>query len=197
MSLSLNPKQVAEMHFWTNLVKSEGKEGFIRRRRGDFYRHMNNFNGWADLSGSGLEVGTGCFSQLEWANHSKCWGIDPLAEEYRKIEPEPNSRVKVLTDNGESIELFLDEEMDWVVCWNVIDHTPNPQYMADEIYRVLKPGGKLYFEVNFDDLLHKPHYAIWNEEMVNNTLSKFKQLYKNILRNDPDRQTLFYGVYEK
>lgn len=195
--MSLSSQQVEEVKFWRNLVRAEGAEGFIRRRRGDFYRHMHNFNGWADLSGLGLEVGTGCFSQLEWANSDMIYGVDPLADEYRTIEPQKNKNVELMTYDGENLKRWENDNFDWVVCWNVIDHTPNPQAMADEIYRVIYPGGKFYFEVNFDDQLSPCHYGLWNEEIVNKTLSKFTKLYSQVIRNDADSQSLYYGVYQK
>lgn len=200
----MNDKQIAELDFWRNLIKSEGKEGFIRRRRADFYRHMNNFNGWADLDGYGLEVGAGCLSMVglcagEFDEYygfiPKC--IDPLSNEYLPILKE--YRLGTLNceyGDGESLD-DRSNQFHWVINWNVIDHTPNPQKMADEMYRVLKRSGKLYFEVNFDDELAKPHYSLWNEAKVNEVLSKFKLLYKKIIRNEADKQTLYYGVYEK
>lgn len=199
----MNEKQIAELDFWRNLIKSEGKEGFIRRRRADFYRHMNNFNGWADIEKYGLEIGGGCLSMIEMCvgvfdeYSGPSISIDPLADEYRKILSEYRlSRLGSISGDGENLK-WKDGEFEYVINWNVIDHTPNPQKMADEMYRVLESNGKLYFEVNFDDELAKPHYSLWNEDKVNKVLSKFKLLYKNIIRNEADKQTLFYGVYEK
>lgn len=53
---------------------------------------------------------------------------------------------------GEGVDLVVDSEnlpKDWsekftgVLCSEVLEHTPHPQKMIDELYRVLKPGGYL------------------------------------------------------
>ena len=44
---------------------------------------------------------------------------------------------------GDALSLnFGDEEFDFVYSMGVIHHTPNPQQAIDEVFRVLKPGGK-------------------------------------------------------
>ena len=44
---------------------------------------------------------------------------------------------------GDALDLdFGDEEFDFVYSMGVIHHTPNPQQAIDEVFRVLKPGGR-------------------------------------------------------
>ncbi len=193
----LNPKQQAEVDFWKWLVKKEGRDGFIRRRRADFYRHMNNFDGYADLSGRGIEIGTGCYSQLEWANSDSIVGVEPLNDEYMRFQPERNKFVSVRTLDGEKLPASFSESFDWAVCWNVMDHTPDPLKMSYEIWRVLKHGGYLFFEVNFDDELAKPHYSIWAESTVDYYLPIVDKKWEKKIRNEADKQTLYYAVYRK
>ena len=54
---------------------------------------------------------------------------------------------------GETLP-FDDDSFDVVLCDNVVDHALNPRKILEEIARVLKPGGTLYFEVN----VHHPVY---------------------------------------
>jgi SAM-dependent methyltransferase len=196
----MNDKQIQELDFWVRLIKSEGVSGFIRRRRADFYRHMDKFNGWADLSKKGLEIGSGLYSMMNFCNSYDVRTIDPLSIKYRDIlfENKITDEVRTTPADGESI-LENDNTFDWIVNWNVIDHTPKPDKMIGEMYRVLKPGGKLYFEVNFDDKLAICHYSLWNKEVVDEHFSKlaFKKLYSYEYRNEPDKQSLYYGVYQK
>lgn len=193
----LNPKQFEEVQFWRQLVKEEGTQKFLQRRRADFYRHMNNFEGHADLSGDGIEIGTGCFSQLEWANSRSIVGVDPLVTEYSLILPIRNTLVSMRELDGENLPESFTNQFDWAVCWNVIDHTPNSVKMVQEMYRVVKHGGYIYLEVNFDDALQLPHYGLWVEETVDFHFPIIDQKYKNIIRNDKDKQSLFYAVYQK
>ena len=37
---------------------------------------------------------------------------------------------------------FEDESFDFVYSWGVLHHSPNTRKCFDEIYRVLRPGGK-------------------------------------------------------
>lgn len=192
----MNQKQHAEMDFWVNLCKTETAEQFKERRKQDYSENIGPYEGKINLSGKGLEVGTGCFSQLEWVQGSDITSIDPLNDEFAKILKVHNKNVKVLTADGENIP-FDDETFDWVICWNVIDHTPNPQKMVDEIFRVLKPGGKLYFEVHFDDSLAAPHYDLWNEEKISQYFMNKRILFRNKFRNDAGNQFKSYIIFEK
>jgi ubiquinone/menaquinone biosynthesis C-methylase UbiE len=38
---------------------------------------------------------------------------------------------------------FPDEKFDYILSWGVLHHTPRTQQAIDEIYRVLKPGGRI------------------------------------------------------
>jgi SAM-dependent methyltransferase len=49
---------------------------------------------------------------------------------------------------------FDDAQFDIVLCDNVVDHAGDPRKIVEEIGRVLRPGGLLYFTVN----IHHPIY---------------------------------------
>ncbi len=92
---------------------------------------------------------------------------------------------------------FPDKTFDWAICINVIDHTPDPKKMADEIYRVLKPKGLLFFEVNFDDLLSPAHYDLWNDSKVKEVMNNFQLVEDFLERNEDDKQFLYHALYKK
>ncbi len=192
----MNNKQHAEMNFWVNLCNVESGQEFLDRRKKDYSDNIGAYDGKINLNGKGLEVGTGCFSQLEWVKNADIYSIDPLNGEFDQILKVKNKNVKVQTADGENIP-FKDDEFDWVICWNTIDHTPNPQKMANELFRVLKPGGKLYFEVHFDDNLAAPHYDLWNEEKISSVFMGKKILFRNLFRNDAGSQYKCYIIFEK
>ena len=56
--------------------------------------------------------------------------------------------------NAEKID-FPDETFDFVNCQGVIHHTPDTQSCANEIYRVLKTGGRASVSVYYDNVLLK------------------------------------------
>lgn len=59
----------------------------------------------------------------------------------------------VLEGNAEHLSL-PDESFDWVYSYGVLHHTPNTQLAIDEVYRVLRPGGRaiimLYHKHSFN-----------------------------------------------
>jgi len=44
---------------------------------------------------------------------------------------------------------FADETFDGIICTSVLEHVWNPVKVVNEIYRILKKGGKIYIEVPF------------------------------------------------
>ena len=57
---------------------------------------------------------------------------------------------------------FNDEVFDAVVCFNVFEHLHNPVLAAREIFRVLKPGGKLILHTAFLQPLHEAPIHFYN-----------------------------------
>lgn len=193
--MNLSSQQQHEVHFWKWLVKVEG-EKFFDRRKNDFKRHTDQYDGKCDLKGKGIEFGTGCFSMLEYSEAKSVIGIDPLADEYNNILPNKNSKVTIIQGDGENVT-FKDDTFDWAVCWNVLDHTPSPEKMVSEMFRVIKPKGKIYFNVNFDDQLSPAHYGLWRKDTVEKYFGNYKKVYEKEIRNEPDQQTWYYAIYEK
>ena len=68
-----------------------------------------------------------------------------------KLRVPSTNAVKV---NAEKID-FPDETYDFVNCQGVIHHTPDTQSCANEIYRVLKTGGRASVSVYYDNVLLK------------------------------------------
>lgn len=184
----MNNHEKTEIEFWKELYKS--KEDYRAFRRGELATKTKHFPSFKTQEGRGLDVGCGLISILEDSDKEFTAG-DPLMDLYQEI-----TNFKGILLDGESLD-FDDATFDWVLCVNVIDHTPNPKKMADEIYRVLKPVGRLYFEVNFDDILGPAHYELWNMDKVRDVMSKFTLSTSVLERNEPDLQSLYHAEYIK
>lgn len=185
-------KQENEVEFWKTLYSS--KDDYFSFRKEDGLDKMKHFDGLINRDGIGVDVGCGLVSVFRGLEN-KIVAIDPLLSEYSKIVADNSDNVKYIGASGEEIP-FCDGFFDYAFCVNVIDHTPNPDKMANEIKRVVKDGGLIYFEVNFDDMLSPCHYALWNKELVNKYFGDLKLKHEVLERNEADKQYLYYAIYE-
>lgn len=122
-----------------------------------------------------LEVGSGAHGLIFGFANKVRVGIDPLAADYKRIFPKWQVNAATAAAIGEQLP-FADESFDVVMSDNVIDHAEQPLKIVDEIIRVLKPGGVLFFTVN----VHHPIYdaasrahGLWNAIGLKIELSAF------------------------
>jgi SAM-dependent methyltransferase len=122
-----------------------------------------------------LEVGSGAHGLVFGLGSKSGFGIDPLAVEYKRLFPKLQFNARTIAAIGERLP-FGDGSFDVVLSDNVIDHAAEPLVIIDEIVRVLKPGGLLYFTVN----VHHPIYGAasrihgaWNAVGIKVELSAF------------------------
>lgn len=100
-----------------------------------------------------LEVGSGAHGLIFFFEAAKRVGVDPLADHYRQLFPAWQDRTTTVAAFGEQLP-FEGGRFDIVLCDNVVDHAESPRKIVEEIARVLRPGGLLYFTVN----IHHPIY---------------------------------------
>ena len=101
-----------------------------------------------------LEVGSGAHGLIFYFEGGReRIGLDPLADHYRELFPLWQTRVRTIAGFGEPLP-FEDSSFDVVLSDNVVDHAEGPRRIVEEMVRVLKPGGLMYFTVN----IHHPFY---------------------------------------
>jgi SAM-dependent methyltransferase len=110
------------------------------------YRYLGEIKEICKINGQAkvLDVGCGISSVLHFVE-GKRYGIDPLAEEYKKLYRYPEG-IDIRQAGGESIP-FPAGFFDVVFCTNVLDHTTDPQKTIHEIQRVLRPNGRFVLTV--------------------------------------------------
>lgn len=96
------------------------------------------------ISGTVLEIGAGMGYGIKY--------LLPFATSYIAIDKYRSHTVAEAADSGK-IRFFLsvvpplkdipDNSVDFIVTFQVIEHIRNDDFFLNEIYRVLKPGGKL------------------------------------------------------
>lgn len=192
---NLPPKEREELSFWTNGFHTNGTDGFRNGRRGTYQRTIRFLPELANEQGYGLDMGCGLISMFE-ETPLNIAAVDPLLEEYRAVYDPGDSNVEYVSgyvDGG--MLCFDDATFDFAACVNVIDHTYYHKAVIQEILRVLKPGGTLYFMVNFDPELCLPHHVkLWNWSIVMEELPIFMQ--SGLVRWEPmyDKYQ-FWGVF--
>lgn len=200
----MTSQQQVEIGFWRDLLKTKGSlESFMEQRKEDWDEIKGNLPELDDLLKKGntaekiLEVGSGLVSPLQFAD-TECdiTSIDPLMTAYQDTIDLMGNSIHYLNGDGEKIA-FPDASFDAVVCVNVIDHTPNPENMVSEIARVLKQGGKLFFEVNFDEALSPAHYGLWDKEKVDAIMGDWKLIVSRETKREEYNQTCYWAVYER
>jgi SAM-dependent methyltransferase len=175
-------------------VKQGGVDGYMKYRGGGYAYRIEKYPELDNETGLGLDYGCGMVSVFEFSK-LKVIACDPLIDEYKSM-CKLGDNVVYLKNETEKLP-FVDETFDWILNYNVIDHTPDPQLMEREMYRLLKPGGRLYFEVNFDDQLAPPHYELWERATVNKYFKDWK-LDKEFTERDPSYpQTRFWAKFIK
>jgi SAM-dependent methyltransferase len=195
--MPLNDKQGHESCFWQSHVeRNGGMDGYYAARVAEYdYKTRHFAPYWNERLGVGIDVGCGCISVLD----SRCNGflaIDPLMDHYRTFAP-----VRQCRNLHEQADIETIDRpggiYSWAMCVNMIDHTPNPDIAIRQIYRILKPGGMLFFQVNFDDDFSPAHYALWNIDKVSEIVDSVfgAPIHGTVIRVHEDNQSQYWAVY--
>jgi|SRR3989344_6429750 len=83
-----------------------------------------------------------------WFSKNNAW-IEPLLKnvEYKIMDPMDTYNPDIVGDIHKMP--FTNESQDAIVCLSVLEHVEDPIRAAQELYRVLKPGGQLFVYVPF------------------------------------------------
>ena len=77
------------------------------------------------------------------------------------LDIDPESGCTYIGDICRQNESISDGAFDCVVCTEVLEHTLHPFDAVDEIWRILKPGGKLLVSTPFNFRIHGPLPDCW------------------------------------
>lgn len=187
----MDSQQAAELSFWRDLYRQLGHEGFLAQRVRDRERALSYLPGLVEEQGRGLDMGCGLWSIFEgWGRDVDAY--DPLLDEYNRILPADLAREVVYIPATADLPSDI---YDWVTCINVADHAASPVDLMIEIYRLLKPSGRLYFQVNMDPVLTATHYKLWREHEIRGYLHLFRLITEQSVRGEYDGQWQYWGVY--
>ena len=97
--------------------------------------------------------------------------IDVLADEYNEWGRCPFPVIKF---DGGATQIPA-QSCDAVFCTNAIDHTPKPELIVNEIWRILKSEGKAFVHLHLrgKDELNKIHPFLWDRNKFEGLFSDF------------------------
>jgi SAM-dependent methyltransferase len=143
-------KRRAELAWWTARRRAEGELHHAHYERlftEPFELERRFYTGKAIL-----DVGCGPRGSLEWADDAReRIGLDPLARRYRRLRSDRH-RMRYVAARAEAIP-FEDRRFDVVTALNSLDHVEDPRAVAEEMVRVLAPGGLVLLIV---EIGHQP-----------------------------------------
>jgi SAM-dependent methyltransferase len=167
--LEYQEAKAAALHGSTGVLKTEN---FLRSQA--LRKRLSGFSP-IEKNARVIEVGSGPHGLIFGFEAGLGVGVDPLAVEYKRLFPDMQRYASTVAAIGEELP-FADEFFDVVLSDNVIDHATRPLAIVDELVRVLRRGGLLYFTVN----VHHPVYQLasnahgaWNAIGINLELSPF------------------------
>ena len=117
-----------------------------------------------------LDVGSGFKFQKLSPKHKKLF----RSCDYKTLDIDEKYQPDILADMM-SIPLS-DASVDAIICKSVLEHVKNPFKAADEIYRILKPGGKCFVYVPFLYPYHSNDYWRFSEDGVRHLFRKFQKI---------------------
>ncbi len=108
------------------------------------------------LSGTVLDLG----SKSNRMSYNRFLRYDPAMKLiHTDMETDENSEV-IKLDLEQPFNL-ADQSFDVVLCFNTLEHIYNHRNVMTEVWRILRPGGRLYLSVPFLTRYHKDPHDYW------------------------------------
>lgn len=116
-----------------------------------------------------IDIGCGSRPALDWFTHGKKYNIDPLLNDYLKIDVLKGhwnsfSEDQLISAPAEDLQSSLVQKADFILCWNVLDHTYDWQKILNNCYQYLKPTGTFILGTDHGGKEHIGHPGINNSE---------------------------------
>ena len=145
---------VRELSFW-RWVAFEGYDGLDPRlfkyKQKLFMLGSFAMTGWDAKAYKGkciLEVGCGPYGMIEiFPDESIRLAFDPLNDEYDQLFSKIRSETIKYTSVWKEVT-EKKQEFDLAICFNVLDHTDDPEKVLAQMMAALKSGGQFLIQVN-------------------------------------------------
>ena len=116
---------------------------FLKPQKKELFQQINQLP-----RGKLLEVGVGNGTHLSLYKTHQITGIDTSVKMLEIARKQKISNIKLIQMSGDYL-LFEDESFDYAVLSHTIAVVDHPEKVLEEIYRVLKPTGKIFILNHF------------------------------------------------
>ena len=215
-------KETAELDFWINVwnkkiiddvVKKHGLNNSNDSKFDLFYKEerkiiaRNQLSGllWMAKKPEGyldgkvvIEIGPGCCCGLDVSKASMKILVEPIAEAYRdnNLLIDNGQSALYLTCGSEKIPLFGDYA-DVVIASNSLDHVEDINASVAELWRVLKPKGELFLNIEIN---HEPTVCEPFAPKYDDVVALFKDGFQTVFidqTTNPDGREWVRAVFKK
>jgi len=111
---------------------------FLKPQKRKFFSKINYFP-----HGRLLEIGIGNGANLNYYNTHEITGVDTSKHMLARASKYQKKHVQLFHMNGQTLS-FPNESFDYVILSHVIAVVEDPEKLLEEVYRVLKPNGKIF-----------------------------------------------------
>jgi phosphatidylethanolamine/phosphatidyl-N-methylethanolamine N-methyltransferase len=143
---------------------------FLKPQKRKFFGTINSYP-----PGRLLEIGVGNGSHLKYYIRHEISGIDTSKKMLARAKKHQNVNIQVLHMSGEALQ-FPAETFDYVVLSHVIAVVDDPEKVLEEVWKVLKPGGKLFILNHFTPVNWLRYLDLSFEKI--STLLHFKSVFQ-------------------
>lgn len=116
---------------------------FLKPQKHTFFSKINGCP-----HGRLLEIGVGNGSHFKYYNTHEIIGVDTSRRMLARARKHLKDNIQLFHMNGETL-LFPNEVFDYVILSHVIAVVEDPEKLLEEVYRVLKPTGKVFILNHF------------------------------------------------
>lgn len=195
-------KYASELNFWRWLIRHGGSE----KQYGDSFevvfgrwqrQRLIKLSEWLFLPVQGqpgdiddwcaersvVEIGAGPYPSIAAARRGwkRSVAVDPIAKGYaeEQLLPTAADRVVYLQAPGERIPLPAGFA-DLVINENCLDHVASPQAVVHEMFRLLRPGGLLWFFVDLSHHRDHMHPHPMDETSIRGLFKAFAMVHAEV-----------------
>lgn len=134
-----------------------------------------------------IDIGCGSRPALQWFNSGKIYNIDPLLDDYLKIEPLSHfwssyDQSQLISRPAEEFQPNLENKADFVLSWNVLDHTYDYKTIISNCAKYCKKNSLFLLGADVGGNPHIGHPGIKNRTEFLDSLSNHFDILKHSIR---------------